>query len=207
MNRFGRHVYEPVWRVRSHMFAQQVPAALTDWLFDPGSLTRRLQAVCNNVPDSGSSSGFWVEVLEQSWQRPMLNEAVRLGISAERMALVREVFLYCNAQPVVFARTVIPAQTLTGPQRHLACLGSRPLGAILFADPNMHRDEVEVACIRSGQRIFARATAQLQQNPDAIWGRRSVFYLDNKPLLVNEVFLPSIQSYPAPHCHKHTGHS
>jgi chorismate--pyruvate lyase len=188
MNRFGRHVYEPVWRIRSHMFAQQAPGSLISWLYDAGSLTRRLQAGCVD--------GFRVEVIEQSWQRPMLNEAVRLGISAERLALVRQVYLYCNNKPAVFARTVIPAQTLSGPQRHLANLGSRPLGAVLFANPNMCRDEMEVACIRPGQRIFASATAKLEQVPDEIWGRRSVFYLDRKPLLVNEVFLPDVLDCP-----------
>jgi len=32
----------------------------------------------------------------------------------------------------------------------------------------------------------------LAQMPESVWGRRSVFYLHKKPLLVNEVFLPSI---------------
>jgi chorismate-pyruvate lyase len=30
--------------------------------------------------------------------------------------------------------------------------------------------------------------------PEAIWGRRSVFYLAHKPLLVNEIFLPGIEN-------------
>lgn len=188
MNRFGRHVYEPVWRTRSHMFAQSVPASMACWLYDSGSLTRRLQRACQ--------SGFRVELIEQHWQRPMLNEAVRLGISANVLALVRQVCLYCNDLPAVYARTVIPAQTLSGSERHLAKLGTRPLGAVLFADPNMHRDEVEVACIQPGQRIFNSATSMLacvqSDLPNSIWARRSVFYLSNKPLLVNEVFLPDI---------------
>ena len=122
----------------------------------------------------------------------MLNEAVRLGVSPDRMALVRQVYLLCDHRPLVYARTVIPLSTLSGPERHLACLGNRPLGAVLFAAPNMSRDEIEVACIRPGQRIFTRATNALAVKPEAIWGRRSVFYLSGKPLLVNEVFLPGI---------------
>ncbi|MDH5573006.1 MAG: chorismate lyase [Gammaproteobacteria bacterium] len=184
MNRFGRHVHEPVWRIRSHMYAQPVPAEMACWLYDSGSLTLRLQRACQ--------TGFRVEVIQQSWQRPMLNEAVRLGISANVMALVRQVCLYCNDLPAVYARTVIPAQTLRGAEQHLAKLGTRPLGAVLFADPNMRRDEIEVACIRSGQRIYNSATSMLSELPELIWARRSVFYLSNKPLLVNEVFLPDI---------------
>ncbi|VAX07805.1 Chorismate--pyruvate lyase [hydrothermal vent metagenome] len=157
---------------------------MVSWLFDRGSLTRRLQLAC---PDQ-----FQVQLLEQSWQRPMLNEAMRLGVSSDRMALVRQVYLLCQGRPVVYARTVIPISTLSGAERHLACLGNRPLGAVLFADPNMSRDEVEVACIGSGQRVFTRAVQALDSTPVSIWGRRSVFYLSAKPLLVNEVFLPGI---------------
>ncbi|VAX14279.1 Chorismate--pyruvate lyase [hydrothermal vent metagenome] len=157
---------------------------MTDWLFDRGSLTRRLQMAC--------PQDFRVELVEQGWQRPMLNEAMRLGVSPDRLALVRQVYLFCHARPVVYARTVIPLSTLSGAERHLACLGTRPLGAVLFASPNMSRDEVEVACIRPAQRIFTPATQMLASEPDAIWGRRSVFYLSHKPLLVSEVFLPAI---------------
>ena len=170
--------------MRSRLFAQAVPGDMADWLFDRGSLTRRLQTACPR--------GFRVQLLAQGWQRPMLNEAMRLGVSPDRMALVRQVYLFCHAQPVVYARTVIPGPTLSGAERHLACLGNRPLGALLFASPNMRRDEMEVACIRPGQRIFTRASGALPARPEAIWGRRSVFYLSGKPLLVSEVFLPGI---------------
>ena len=170
--------------MRSRLFAEAVPVDMADWLFDRGSLTRRLQTAC--------PTGFRVELVAQGWQRPMLNEAMRLGVSPDRLALVRQVYLFCHARPVVYARTVIPVSTLSGAERHLACLGNRPLGAVLFAAPNMSRDEVEVACIRPGQRIFTRATRVLDAEPVSIWGRRSVFYLSAKPLLVSEVFLPGI---------------
>ncbi len=170
--------------MRLRLFAQAVPSEMGGWLFDGGSLPRRLQMAC--------PQDFRVELVKQGWQRPMLNEAIRLGVSPDRLALVRQVHLFCHGRPVVYARTVIPVSTLSGAERRLGCLGNRPLGAVLFAAPSMSRDEVEAACIRPGQRIFTRATQMLDSEPDAIWGRRSVFYLSRKPLLVSEVFLPGI---------------
>lgn len=187
INHFGKHASEPVWQTQQRIFSTEVPEDIAWWLFDPASLTRRLKAACVN--------GFRVEVISQGWERPMLNEELRLGMRSGRHALVRQVHLYCKNTPWVFARTVIPKTTLTGKQRHLANLGSRPLGAVLFADPNMHRDEVEVACIRKGQKIHDYATARMRKQPPHIWGRRSVFYLDNKPLLVSEIFLPDILKF------------
>ncbi|MDH5395751.1 MAG: chorismate lyase [Gammaproteobacteria bacterium] len=182
--RFGNHVFEPVWRSREMLMGQFIPADIAPWLFEQGSLTRRILQNCKNT--------FRVEVLSQDWQRPMLNEAMRLGARAEQHALIREVLLYCGDTPWVYARSVLPYKTLTGPRRHLGKLGNRPLGEILFSDPGIQRDALEIAKIKQGQRMFNRATHRLPALPEFVWGRRSVFYLHDKPLLVNEVFLPTM---------------
>jgi len=184
MNRFGQHASEPVWRPQSRLFAHPVPAGVAGWLFDPGSLTRRLVAACRGR--------FRVRVLSQGWARPLLNEATRLGLPPAQVALIREVQLLCDDTPWVYARTVIPHTTLRGAQRHLAHLGTRPLGAVLFADPGLRREEVEVACMSARHHLFHTAVQGLPALPEAIWGRRSVFFTGGKPLLVNEVFLPPL---------------
>ena len=183
-SRFGQHAFEPIWRAERYLFSGQVPEDIAWWLFDSTSLTARLVAAC--------SGKFRVEVISQGWQRPMLNEEQCLKIPANRHALVRQVYLYCDDTPWVFARTVIPHTTLRGKEKHLAHLQNKPLGAVLFADPTMRRSEVEVAEIKHGQRLYHTATARLNSEPGSIWGRRSVFYLHDKPLLVSEIFLPEI---------------
>ncbi len=183
MNRQGcQQCFEPVWRPRRQWHRSRLPAPLRDWLFYAGSLTRRVQRACPGP--------FRVEVLSQSWERPMHNEACRLGLRHARLALVRQVYLLCDEQPWVFARTVIPRTTLRGRCRVLARLGTRPLGAVLFADPGLQRDEMEVCSIRRGQALFDLATRRSGTRCETLWGRRSVFYLRGKPLLVGEVFMP-----------------
>ncbi len=186
--RLCKYCFEPVWRVRRQLPRGAVPEALADWLFDPGSLTRRVQGRCGG--------DFRVEVIRQDWRRPMLNEVRRLRLRQAERALIREVYLLCDERPWVYARTVIPRRTLRGPRRHLARLGSRPLGAVLFADPGLERDEVEVSRIEPGQLMFEPATRHGAKPPGdergPVWGRRSVFYLQRKPILVCEVFLPDL---------------
>lgn len=48
----------------------------------------------------------------------------------------------------------------------------------------------DMAEIFPGQAVFAAATAHMQHQPASIRGRRSVFRLSGKPLLVSEIFLP-----------------
>jgi len=183
MHRLHQH-HEPVWYFTRELRQGWVPPELANWLLDPGSLTARLIQVC--------PGRFYVRVLSQVWATPQHNEIRRLRMRERQMSLIREVYLCCDEQPLVFARTVIPRRTLTGKQKHLAGLGSRPLGAVLFADPHMHRDEIEVARLSPREQLFHKAVAALVDKPSRIWGRRSVFYLNNKPLLVNEIFLPGI---------------
>ena len=129
----------------------------------------------------------------------MLNEAQQLNMRVSSFALVRQVHLLCDNKPWVFARTVIPPHTLRGKQRRLAKLGKKPLGAVLFADKSMKRTEMEIASIWPGQYLYQLATYHLPQTDQPIWGRRSVFYLNNHPLLVSEIFLPEI-GHPLHRC-------
>jgi chorismate--pyruvate lyase len=151
-----------------------------DWLMDPGSLTQRLLAA--------SDGQLTVEVLSQSLQRPSLSERRALSLPEHRLALIREVLLSGRGVPWVFARSVIPLQTLTGRLRKLRHLDSRPLGALVFSDPTMTRAPLQWASIDPKGQPLA---AQLDYIDQPIWGRRSVFKLSTKPLLVCEVFLPS----------------
>jgi len=144
------------------------------WILDTGSLTKRLIAI--------SANHFRVEVLHQSVSTPVNNERHALNMKTRQMCLIREVALQCHQLPVVYARSVIPLTTLRGQERQLAYLGNKPLGAFLFQHHNMSRGPLEITTfshLLSGDDRFG-------------WARRSVFYLNNRPLLVSEFFLPNL---------------
>ena len=186
----GSHCREPVWRPVGRKHQTEIPNDLISWIFDTPSLTRRMQQLCNGT--------FEVRVLSEQWQRPMFNERVQLGMRDSDYGMVRQVQLLCNARPWIFARTVIPGSTLSGTQRRLAHLGNKPLGALLFADKSIERGRMEVACITPGQSIYDLATRDLRNVTKPIWGRRSIFYRDSKPLLVSEIFLPTVATATCP---------
>ena len=170
------------WQPRRRYRRSELPAELAGWLLDPVSLTRRLQCLC--------AGQFRVRVLSQVRGRPRPDEARALGMRRGGLAVIRQVELLCDQQPWVYARTVIPQSSLKGRLRRLDRLGIRPLGAMLFADRGMRRGVVELARILPGQALFADAVRGRQPDHGEIWGRRSVFRLAHKPLLVSEIFLP-----------------
>ncbi len=188
MNDSDRFLCEPVWRPVQRLRRSTVPEKYLSWLLDPASLTQRIVSICDGM--------FRVQVISQLRSRPMLNEAGALGMRAGAFAVVRQVCLLCNETPWVYARTIIPPETLTGRRRRLAHLRSRSLGALLFSDPTMRRGVVEVARLSPCDKLFPLATRNLRSRPEAVWGRRSVFRIGGKPLLVSEFFLPDIKEFP-----------
>ena len=168
------------WFRRRQLFSKHVPADIQAWLFDPASLTARLKQKC--------SDGFRVELLSQALQKPRLDEFRVLGMESGSYALVRQVRLCCGPACWVYARTVIPFSTLKGKQRIYANLGTRPLGAMLFADRTMQRDEVMVTSLTGSQLPDGLGLDER----DVVWGRRSVFRVGSKALLVSEYFLPAL---------------
>jgi len=188
--RIGSHRREPAWQPIRRKHQATIPDELVSWIFDTPSLTRRMQQLCNGT--------FKVRVLSEQWQRPMFNERVLLGMRDSDFGMVRQVQLLCNTRPWIFARTVIPGSTLSGTQRRLAHMGNKPLGALLFADKSVHRGRMEVACINPGQAIYDIATRDLKNATKPVWGRRSIFYRDAKPLLVSEIFLPTVSTATCP---------
>ena len=159
------------WRALRRPSQLQAPRPWRSWLMDPGSLTQRLI--------QRSRGQFRVEVLRQQWAVPTASERQALGMRCREKALIREVQLIGKDQPWVYARSVLPATTLTGRQRLLAQIGTRPLGQMLFRDPSMRRSPLQISPLH----LSTGQTA---------WARRSVFRLANKPLLVCEVFLPAL---------------
>lgn len=175
---------EPSWRSLLSHSDRSVPKQWRDWLLDTGSLTQRLI--------DASENRLTVQILNQRIDIPRFTEQRALKLPPRRLTMIREVVLLANSTPWVYARSIIPLTTLTGRLRKLRHLDNQPLGALLFRDPTMIRETVEVACLT---KVNAKLPTTLGELQKSLWGRRSVFRLDAKPLLVSEVFLPDFKPY------------
>lgn len=130
-----------------------------------------------------------MQLLQQGWQYPRPSEALLLGMRPRQQAIVREVALHCYGQAWVFARSVIPAESLTGKLRRLRQLDNSPLGSILFSSRGLHRSPFQIARI-DGQSMQLPANLQTEAT---LWGRRCRFELQHKPIMVSEIFLPAFR--------------
>jgi chorismate--pyruvate lyase len=157
------------------------------WLLDRGSLTRRIQDRC---------SAFSVRHVRQRHGKAMPAERDMISLGAHSRALLRDVFLYCNDTPMVFAHSVLPAASLHGAWQALGRLGNKPLGAALFSNPKVRRASLSYKKLNRRDALHRLACAVLPDQPGSLWARRSLFYLQGRPILVTEVFLPGILELP-----------
>ena len=134
-----------------------VPESVLGWLDDEQSLTAKLKQKFDD---------FSVNVLSQIQTTPHNNENEMLDF--EGQSVIREVQLLGNHQVVVFARSVIP---VTDDTQAILKIGSKPLGEILFNDPDIKRGQLQIT------------------HTGSTWGRRSTFTIGTTKLLVSEFFL------------------
>ena len=166
-----------------HGAALGCEAGLAPWLRDRGSLTHRIQQRCTHFAVRGVRSGL---------ARIALDESALLGIAPQQLAYSREVFLYADGQPAVFAHSAFAHAHLRGAWSEVRMLGNNPLGALLFAHPLVERKPLHYQALRNPHPLYQRAVKVLKDPPHRLWARRSLFYLRDAPLLVTEVFLPAI---------------
>ncbi len=117
-----------------------------------------------------------------------------MGIASTEKALIRQVHLKCRNTVCVYARSVIPLKTLRGKHRRLKFLGSKPLGEYLFSSPKLERSIIEWSRLMPGTSLYKTAMTDNKMKDKPVWGRRSLFTIDAKPLLVSEFFLPVLFS-------------
>ncbi|WP_373416388.1 chorismate lyase [Pseudomonas sp. ABC1] len=150
---------------------------LHDWLFDQGSLTRRLTAQ--------SDGHFDVQPLDEGWQPLRHDECTALGGAPGSIGWVREVYLRGHRQPWVFARSVALRSALEHSGLDLERLGSRSLGELLFSDQAFDRGELETC-------RYPADWLPGQVREDGLWARRSCFRRGELGVLVAEIFLPEL---------------
>ena len=166
----------PLWLEQRHLPA--LPDAQTlDWLFDQGSLTRRLTAL--------SDGAFSVVPLFEGWQPLREDECAALDLPQASEGWVREVYLRGHEQPWVFARSVAAKSALEDGGLNMDALGTRSLGELLFCDHAFERGALQVCHY---PREWLASTDQTED----LWGRRSLFSRGALSVLVAEVFLPQL---------------
>lgn len=155
----------------------------TPWLLAAGSLTQRLQQVCQQA--------FRVQVLKHEFIPAPEFICEDLSIQPNEQVLQREVLLCDGDEPLVFACSLLPEAALQGRYQELRKLGSRPLGHWIFSEPVLQRQTMLFAELSSRAALFQNLSNSAEAS---LLGRKTLFVGADKPLLVSEFFLPALKA-------------
>jgi chorismate lyase len=171
----------PRWIQNRAGSRQHLPANVQSWVYESGSLTQRLRTYYGRH--------FGVKILLQCWHKPFVDECRLLNIAPAQYTLIREVLLHSDNTPLILARSIMPQATINVAHRNLSHLGTRPLGEVIFAYPNLQRLALEFTQVPAIHWHKAIQHAYTLQRP--VWGRRTVYAIPVQPLLVSEFFMPA----------------
>lgn len=90
---------------------------------------------------------------------------------------------------LLLARTIMPRRTLAIAHGQLTKLGNRPLGEIIFAYAHVARQALDVSYVMPN--VWQPDIALLAHHAP-VWGRRTVYIIEQQPLLVSEFFMPDL---------------
>ena len=158
---------------------------LSAFLFENGSLSQLIQ--------NRFRRKLHIDLINESWSTAMTYEKKLLSLRNYEIIFARESYLSCNNKKLVYARTVIPRKTLKAQNHTLTRLGQKPLGEILFNNNKIFRKNIKYAKIPLHNELHNKAKKHCNIYSD-LYGRQSIFYVKNKPLLLIEVFLPDIMT-------------
>jgi chorismate--pyruvate lyase len=157
---------------------------LKNWLLDTGSLTERLQTQCTS---------FHLTLIGQQQAEIAPEEFQRVCTFQQQLNpkewQVREVILWGDNQPWVFARSIIPQKLC---ENDFINLNNKPLGQLIFNDKRFERMPFEVTNMSPSSAFQAQLKLSIEMD---LWGRRSVFNFENLKMSVSEVFLPNSPAY------------
>ncbi|WP_233267339.1 chorismate lyase [Paraglaciecola sp. L3A3] len=159
-------------------------AHLQNWLLDSGSLTEKLIASCTH---------FHLTVIGEDRSSITIDEfqqVSHLGTQlVEQDWLVREVILWGDGKPWVFARSIIPVELW---QRDFVGLNDKPLGQLIFNDARFKRMPFQLTQIDDSEAFLKQLN---MSGSEVLWGRRSTFKFEHLKMMVCEVFLPDSPAY------------
>ncbi|NIY85258.1 chorismate lyase [Vibrio hepatarius] len=142
------------------------------WVKEQGSLSRLLNSYCQQLT---------VDLVHNKIVRAEKLNLQEVALLANESCLLRKVVLKGDGEAWVLGRTLIPQSSMQDQQYDLSQQGDIPLGLTVFSAENVKRDALQVGWADTPQ--------------GKMLARRSRLWMNHKPMLVAELFLPTAPMY------------
>ena len=163
----------------------QIDSKLKFWLLDMKSLSYRIRNIAK------------LEIIpfETRGSNIFLNEKKVFGNIKSENLYLREVLIYADKLPIMYARTVLPSKFLRGYWNKIKKLNNKPLADIVFDRKMIMRSDFKFKK-PSINDDFSRKIKMLNlKNTKILATRQSTFKNKNEKVLLTEVFFNNFEKF------------
>ena len=172
------------WHDESLLPSAVLSGMQREWLTNPDSLTQRLLHFTDQKIE--------FSLVQQGHGNALDDEAALLGISTDQTVWTRDIIWGYQNTPWVCGHATIPEDTLAGEGIALKDIADKSIGTILFSDPDLQRDPLQFSQIDPTHPFLSHLKPQHMTPSLNLWARRSRFFCFGKPLIITEIYLPTL---------------
>ena len=163
----------------------QIESQLKFWLLDMKSLSYRIRNIAK----------LEIVPIDTRISKIFLNEKKIFGYKKSEYLYLREVLIYADKLPIMYARTILPSRCLRGFWHKIKKLNNKPLADIVFRRKHIVRSRFQFKKSSINDDFTKRIATFDLKNTNILATRQSTFKNRNEKVLLTEVFFNNFEKF------------
>ena len=163
----------------------QIDSKLKFWLLDVKSLSYRIRNIAK----------LEIIPVKKNVSNIFHNEKKVFGDIKSEHLYLREVLIYADKLPIMYARTVLPSKYLRGFWHKIKKLNNKPLADIVFEKKMIIRSDFKFKKPSNNDSFSRKIKIFNLKNTKILATRQSTFRYKNEKALLTEVFFNNFEKF------------
>ena len=160
---------------------------MNQWVKNKSSLTNRIKKIAN----------LKIKLVTNNYKNKnlLLSEKNFFPLHKAENIFLREVIIFANGVPIMYARTVLPRKYLRGYWNDIKKLNTSSLSRIVYENPSIKRSNFLYLAPSLNNNIFKNIKSLKIDSKNLVIGRQSYFEYKRKNILLTEYFFEAINNF------------
>ena len=160
---------------------------IDQWARNKKSLTKRIKKTAN----------LKIELITNNNKNKnlLLSEKFFFPLYSSEAIYLREVIIFANGLPIMYARTTLPRKYLRSYWSNIKKLNDNSLSDVVYEKPSIKRSNFSYLPLSLNNKIYKKINSFGFKNKNLIIGRQSNFEYKKKNILLTEYFFEAINNF------------
>ena len=160
---------------------------MNQWVKNKSSLTDRIKKIAN----------LKIRLVANNYKNKnlLLSEKNFFPLHKAENIFLREVIIFANGVPIMYARTVLPRKYLRGYWNDIKKLNTNSLSRIVYENPSIKRSNFSYLAPSLNNKILKKINSLKIDSKNLVIGRQSYFEYKRKNILLTEYFFEAINNF------------